>query len=75
MTVVDTKLYFLAGYQVPTSDDRFRTVSLVHSFDTSAVPGLVPAWSSFEPKMDPDDVQDGSKELFSQCCSVHLSSS
>ncbi|GJM87178.1 hypothetical protein PR202_ga03106 [Eleusine coracana subsp. coracana] len=76
MTVVDTKLYFLAGYQVPAGDGSFRTVSLVHSFDTSAVPGLVPAWSSFEPKMDdPDDVDDGSKELFSQCCSVQLSSS
>jgi hypothetical protein len=74
MTVVDTKLYFLAGYQMASGDDSFRTVSLVHSFDTSAAPGLAPAWSSFEPKMDQEDVADGSKELFSQCCSVQLSS-
>lgn len=74
MTVVDTKLYFLAGYQVPSGDDNFKTVSLVHSFDTGAVPGLVPAWSSFKPKMDQEDDEDGSKELFSQCCSVQLSS-
>jgi hypothetical protein len=69
MTVVDTKLYFLAGYQMPSGDDGFRTVSLVHSFDTSAAPGLVSAWSTIEPKMDQEDVDDGSKELFSQCCS------
>ncbi|XP_062220923.1 F-box/kelch-repeat protein At1g67480-like [Phragmites australis] len=74
MAVVDTRLYFLAGYQVPSGDDSFRTVSLVHSFDTSAAPGLVPAWSSFQPKMDQENVEDGSKELFSQCCSVQLSS-
>ncbi|KAL6591384.1 hypothetical protein ACP70R_049887 [Stipagrostis hirtigluma subsp. patula] len=73
MAVVDTQLYFLAGYQVP-SGDGFRTVSLVHSFDTNATPGLVPAWSSFQPKMDQEDVEDGSKELFSQCCSVQISS-
>jgi hypothetical protein len=30
--------------------------------------------STFEPKMDQEDVEDGSKELFSQCCSVQLSS-
>ncbi|XP_062220643.1 F-box/kelch-repeat protein At1g67480-like [Phragmites australis] len=74
MAVVDTQLYFLAGYQVPSANDGFRTVSLVHSFNTSATPGLVPAWSSFQPKMDQEDVEDGSKELLSQCCSVQLSS-
>ncbi|CAN6279678.1 unnamed protein product [Urochloa humidicola] len=73
MAAVGTQLYFLAGYQVPSGDDSFKTVSLVHSFDTSAAPGLVPAWSSFQPTMEPDDVEDGSKELFSQCCSVQLS--
>jgi hypothetical protein len=46
----------------------------VHSFDTNAPPGLEPAWSSFQPKMEPDDIEDESKELFSQCCSVQLSS-
>jgi hypothetical protein len=47
----------------------------VHSFDTSAMPGIVPAWNSFQPKMDHEhNVEDGSKELFSQCCSVQLSS-
>jgi hypothetical protein len=75
MAAVGTQLYFLAGYQVPSGgDDGFRTVSLVHSFDTSATPGLVPAWSSFQPKMESDDIEGGSKELFSQCCSVQLSS-
>ncbi|CAL5020107.1 unnamed protein product [Urochloa decumbens] len=74
MAAVGTQLYFLAGYQVPSGEDSFKTVSLVHSFDTSAAPGLVPAWSSFQPTMEPDDVEDGSKELFSQCCSVQLSS-
>ncbi|TVU27815.1 hypothetical protein EJB05_19316, partial [Eragrostis curvula] len=74
MAVVDTKLFFLAGYQVPSGDDSFRTVSLVHSFDTSAAPGLARAWSSFQPKTDQENVEDGSKELFSQCCSVQLSS-
>ncbi|KAL6911314.1 hypothetical protein ACP4OV_000119 [Aristida adscensionis] len=74
MAVVHTQLYFLAGYQVPAGDGGFRTVSLVHSFDTSAAPGLVPAWSSFQPKMEQEDVEDGSKELFSQCCSVQLAS-
>lgn len=74
MAVVDTQLYFLAGYQVAAGDGGFRTVSLVQSFDTSAIPGSVPAWSSFQPRMDQEDVEDGSKELFSQCCSVKLSS-
>ncbi|KAK1621286.1 hypothetical protein QYE76_026803 [Lolium multiflorum] len=76
MAVVDRQLYFLAGYEVAgDDDDTYRTVSLVHSFDTSAVPGIVPAWSSFQPKMDHEhNVEDGSKELFSQCCSVQLSS-
>ncbi|OEL38417.1 hypothetical protein BAE44_0000566 [Dichanthelium oligosanthes] len=74
MAAVGTQLYFLAGYQVPSGDDNFKTVSRVHSFDTNAAPGLVPAWSSFQPKMEPDDIEDGSKELFSQCCSVQLSS-
>jgi len=74
MAVVGTQLYFLAGYQVPSGDDSFRTVSLVHSFDTSAAPGLVPAWSSFRPEMSQEDAEDGGKELFSQCCSVQLSS-
>ncbi|KAF8689958.1 hypothetical protein HU200_041593 [Digitaria exilis] len=74
MAAVGTQLFFLAGYQVPSGDDGFRTVSLVHSFDTSAAPGLVPAWSSYQPKMESDDIEDGSKELFSQCCSVQLSS-
>jgi hypothetical protein len=64
MAVVGTQLYFLAGYQVPSGDDSFRTVSLVHSFDTSAAPGLAPAWSSFRPKMSPEDAEDGDKELF-----------
>ncbi|KAF0933481.1 hypothetical protein E2562_018574 [Oryza meyeriana var. granulata] len=78
MAVVDTQLYFLAGYQVAAGGDSgggFRTVSLVHSFDTRATPGLMPAWSSFQPTMDQDDVvEDGSNELFSQCCSVQLPS-
>uniref|UniRef100_A0ACD5ZFC0 Uncharacterized protein n=1 Tax=Avena sativa TaxID=4498 RepID=A0ACD5ZFC0_AVESA len=76
MAAVDRQLYFLAGYEVAGDDeDTYRTVSLVHSFDTSAIPGLVPAWSSFQPKMDHEhNVEDGSKELFSQCCSVQLSS-
>ena len=74
MAVVGMRLYFLAGYQVPTGDDSFKTVSLVHSFDTNAPPGLEPAWSNFQPKMEPDDIEDESKELFSQCCSVQLSS-
>ncbi|KQK01242.1 uncharacterized protein LOC100842860 [Brachypodium distachyon] len=78
MAVVGTRLFFLAGYEVPCDDDEesFRTLSLVHSFDTSAVPGLVSAWSSFQPKMvdQENTVEDGSKELFSQCCSVQLSS-
>uniref|UniRef100_A0A0E0K6I9 F-box domain-containing protein n=1 Tax=Oryza punctata TaxID=4537 RepID=A0A0E0K6I9_ORYPU len=75
MAVVDTQLYFLAGYQVAAGGDgSFRTVSLVHSFDTSATPGLMPPWRSFQPTMDQDGVEDGSKELFSQCCSVQLSS-
>ncbi|KAF8691670.1 hypothetical protein HU200_040053 [Digitaria exilis] len=74
MAAVGTQLFFLAGYQVPSGDDGFRTVSLVHSFDTSAAPGLAPAWSSYQPKMESDDIEDGSKELFSQCCSVQLSS-
>ncbi|KAK1621317.1 hypothetical protein QYE76_026834 [Lolium multiflorum] len=76
MAVVDRQLYFLAGYEVAgDDDDTYRTVSLVHSFDTSAMPGIVPAWSSFQPKMDHEhNVEDGSKELFSQCCSVQLSS-
>ena len=73
MAVVGTQLYFLAGYQVPSGDDSFRTVSLVHSFDTSAAPGLAPAWSSFRPEMSPEDAEDGDKELFSQCCTVQLS--
>lgn len=76
MAVVGTRLFFLAGYEIAGDDDEsFRTVSLVHSYDTSAAPGLAPAWSSFQPKMDHDNnVEDGSKELFSQCCSVQLSS-
>ncbi|XP_040376663.1 kelch-like protein diablo [Oryza brachyantha] len=76
MAVVDTQLYFLAGYQVAVADagDGFRTVSLVHSFDTGATPGVMPAWSSFHPTMDQESVEDGSKELLSQCCSVQLSS-
>jgi len=76
MAAVGTQLYFLAGYQVPSSNDSFRTVSLVHSFDTNAPPGLEPAWSNFQPKMEPDedDIEDESKELFSHCCSVQLSS-
>uniref|UniRef100_A0A804RP37 Uncharacterized protein n=1 Tax=Zea mays TaxID=4577 RepID=A0A804RP37_MAIZE len=48
MPAVGTQLYFLAGYQVPSGDDSFRTVSLVHSFSkTGAAPRLVLAWSSF----------------------------
>ncbi|KAJ1281514.1 hypothetical protein BS78_04G311800 [Paspalum vaginatum] len=74
MAVVGTQLYFLAGYQVPSADCSYRTVSLVHSFDTSADPGSAPAWSSFQPEMGQEDVEDGSTELFSQCCSVQLSS-
>ncbi|PWZ28989.1 F-box/kelch-repeat protein [Zea mays] len=73
MAVVGTQLYFLAGYQVPSGDDSFRTVSLVHSFDASAAPGLAPAWSSFRPEMSHEDAEDGGKELFSQCCTVQLS--
>ncbi|EEE58006.1 hypothetical protein OsJ_08780 [Oryza sativa Japonica Group] len=73
MAVVGNQLYFLAGYQVAAGGDGgFRTVSLVHSFDTSANPGLMPPWRSFQPTMDQDGVEDGSKELFSQCCSVQL---
>lgn len=53
MAVVDRQLYFLAGYEVAgDDDDTYRTVSLVHSFDTSAVPGILPAWSSFRPAQD-----------------------
>jgi hypothetical protein len=74
MAAVGTQLYFLAGYQVPSADDSFRTVSLVHSFDTGAAPGLVPAWRSFRPEMSQEDAEVGGKELFSQCCSVQLSS-
>uniref|UniRef100_A0A0D9VMD0 Uncharacterized protein n=1 Tax=Leersia perrieri TaxID=77586 RepID=A0A0D9VMD0_9ORYZ len=74
MAVVGTRLYFLAGYQVAGDGDGggFRTVSLVHSFDTSATPELMPAWSSFQPIMDQEDMDDGIKELFSQCCSLQL---
>jgi hypothetical protein len=63
MAVVGTRIYFLAGYQVPTGDDSFKTVSLVHSFDTRATPGLVTPWSSFQPTMDKKDVEEGRKEL------------
>ena len=63
MAVVGTRLYFLAGYQVPTGDDSFKTVSLVHNFDISATPGLVTPWSSFQPTMDQKDVEEVRKEL------------
>lgn len=50
MPAVGTQLYFLAGYQVPSGDDSFRTVSLVHSFKnrrcTEAGAGLEMSWAA-----------------------------
>ncbi|XP_058100719.1 F-box/kelch-repeat protein At1g16250-like [Magnolia sinica] len=63
MAPVGAQLYFLAGYRLP--GELFRSMSAVHTFDTSAA---VDAWRSFEPMEEEMD-----KELCSHCCVVRVS--
>ncbi|CDP19682.1 unnamed protein product [Coffea canephora] len=65
--VVEGHLYFLAGYKVP--GESSRTISMVHSFDTSATTATADhAWRSFEPIEE-----EGVRELCSHCRAVQLS--
>ncbi|KAG1338442.1 gigaxonin [Cocos nucifera] len=64
MAPIGTQLYFLAGYRMP--GDEFRSVSVVHTFDTAS--GSGEAWRSSGP-MEVDEA----KELCSHCCAVQLS--
>ncbi|KAL3519679.1 hypothetical protein ACH5RR_017828 [Cinchona calisaya] len=65
MAPVGSHLYFLAGYKMP--GESSRTISVVHSFDTSAATTGY-AWRSFEPMQE-----EGLRELCSHCCVVQLS--
>lgn len=64
MAPIGTQLYFLAGYR--KAGDEFRSVSVVHTFDTASGTGEV--WRSSEP-LDVDELQ----ELCFHCCVVQLS--
>ncbi|XP_015576172.1 influenza virus NS1A-binding protein homolog A [Ricinus communis] len=63
MAPIGTHLYFLAGYRM--AGELPRTVSTVHSFDTSAKDH---AWRRFEPVEE-----EGEKVLCSHCCVVQIS--
>ncbi|XP_068644635.1 uncharacterized protein [Aristolochia californica] len=65
MAPVGTQLYFLAGYCL--EGDTYRSVSVVHAFDTSAR-REEEAWTSMEPIEE-----EGEKELCSHCCVIQLS--